>query len=85
MSQHVIYDENTERVVKLCKNERGAKISKGRGFKGDNFKIYSREFYNEFIDVEIEVTALMTGKKVKIRKSERGTRQDPSMESYYTL
>ena len=38
------------------------------------------------VDTEIEVISVMSGKPVKIRQSDRGSRaSDPSMEGYWTL
>lgn len=46
--------------------------------------VMSRSEFNR-LDEEIEVKNLMSGKMVKIRRSQRGTCTDPSTEAYWQM
>ena len=42
-------------------------------------------YFRELVDEEVEVTNLMSGNKVKIRKSDVGSCVDPSTERYWSM
>ena len=57
-------------------------------FDGANYVVMTHDEYEQRkdeIDPMVEVTNLMSGKKVLIRKSERGGCCDPSTETYWSM
>lgn len=90
MSTFVLIDPNTDNLMRGYANtwyntERGAKISAASIFKKTGIKCVpiSYEDFELNHNPLVEVTNCLSGQKCTIRKSDRGTINDPSMEKYF--
>ena len=70
-------------------NMRGAKAAatslNKKNWMGETWVAMTNDDFEMYHNPLVEVIALLTGKKVMIRKSERGGCCDPSMEIYYSM
>ena len=85
----VIFDTRDGRILKLFGTLRGAKAAFSHYNKREHLVVCDDETYGrtgaKTANELVEVTALLTGKPVKIRRADVGGPCDPSTERYHSM
>lgn len=87
----IIFNETSGKIIKVFETIRGAKQSfKRGGYENDpNLTVCTAEHYANTGAIKaaemVEVKNIMTGKMVKIRRSDVGSCCDPSTETYWSM